>query len=282
MDNGLNVSNSFILQNSGVMFHNEKLPRNMSNFISGRFNRGVNPVRLNALQLKKIISNEFLTTLFDSDFVRLLSYLEPVTLSAGEDIYQADEPVKYAYFPENAVFSQLNILEDGRMCEISMVGKEGVVGFPAMFNSCLPKFWTQISVAGTAFKIRTDVFRREFAHSTTIQVGLFDYANIYISQISQKATCNNYHRIEERFCTWLLMLQDRCGSNRLNLTHEQIAGYLGVNRPSITHVTQALREQKVIDYLRGKIYILDRNKLKKSACVCYTAVNKSLLNSFCF
>lgn len=282
MDRGLNVSNSFVLQNSGVMFHNERLPRNMSNFISGRFKQCENPVPLNAFQLKKLIANEFLTTLFDSDFVKLLSYLEPVTLSAGENIYQADEPFEYIYFPENAVFSQLDILEDGRMCEISMVGKEGVVGFPAMFNSCLPRFFTQISVAGTAFKIRTDIFRREFAHNRTFQVGLFDYANSFISQISQKVICNNYHCIEERFCTWLLMLQDRCGGNRLNLTHEQIAGYLGVNRPSITHITQALREQEIIDYQRGKIFILDRDGLENFACVCYAAVNKCLLNSYCF
>ena len=282
MGRELNVLNSFVLQNSGVMFHNERLPRNMSDFISGSFRKCENPVPLNAFQLKKLIANEFLNTLFDSDFVQLLSYLEPVTLAAGESIYRSDEPIENIYFPENAVFSQLNILEDGRMCEVSMVGKEGVVGFPAMFHSCLPRFWTQISIAGTAFKIKTDIFRREFAHNRTIQVGLFDYANLFISQISQKVICNNYHCIEERFCTWLLMLHDRCGGNRLNLTHEQIAGYLGVNRPSITHITQSLRKKKFIDYLRGKLFILDRRGLEKSACVCYAAVKKCSLNSFCF
>lgn len=282
MDKESNVSNNFVLHNSGIMFHNERLPRNISNFISERFKQNENPVPINAFQLKKLIANEFLSILFDNDFVQLLHYLEPVTLAAGENIYQADEPIEYIYFPENAVFSQLNILEDGRMCEISMVGKEGVVGFPAMFHSCLPRFWTQISVAGTAFKIKTDTFRREFAYNRTIQVGLFDYANSFISQISQKAICNNYHCVEERFCTWLLMLHDRCGGNRLNLTHEQIAGYLGVNRPSITHITQALREQEIIDYQRGKIFILNRNRLENFACVCYAAVNKCLLNPFCF
>jgi CRP-like cAMP-binding protein len=91
----------------------------------------------------------------------------------------------------------------------------------------------------------------------------------YIRQISQRAICNMYHSVKERLCTWLLMVQDRCGRSTLNLTHEQIARTLGVYRPSITCIAQELREKKLIDYSRGGISICNRDRVEEVACTCY-------------
>jgi len=78
-----------------------------------------------------------------------------------------------------------------------------------------------------------------------------------------------YHSVKERLCTWLLMVQDRCGRSTLNLTHEQIARTLGVYRPSITCIAQELREKKLIDYSRGGISICNRDRVEEVACTCY-------------
>jgi CRP-like cAMP-binding protein len=258
------------------------LPHNLSNFISLRFKHNDNLVTLEPFQLKKLITNKFLNTLFDDEFIKLLSYLEPVVFSAGEFINQADKPFEYVYFPENAVFSQLNIAEDGQMCEIAMIGKEGVVGFSTVLDSSPPRFWTQISAAGTALKIRADIFRQEFNDNKLIQIALFNYMNSFISQISQKTVCNNHHILEERFCTWFLMFHDRCSRNELRLTQEEIAMYLGVNRPSVTQLTQSLRKKEIIDYVRGKILIINRDELENLACVCYSAVNNTSVFSNTF
>ena len=95
------------------------------------------------------------------------------------------------------------------------------------------------------------------------------FLDIYIRQISQKAICNMYHSVKERLCTWLLMVQDRCGKTTLNLTHEQIARILGVYRPSITCIAQDLRGSKLINYSRGGIAIVDRRRIELAACNCY-------------
>jgi len=82
--------------------------------------------------------------------------------------------------------------------------------------------------------------------------------------------CNAHHSVEERFSTWLLMLQDRCPVHRLKLTQEHIARVLGVYRPSVTCIAQEMRERRLIDYVRGNIVIADREGLKKRSCSCYT------------
>jgi Mn-dependent DtxR family transcriptional regulator len=91
----------------------------------------------------------------------------------------------------------------------------------------------------------------------------------YIRQISQRAICNMYHSVKERFCTWLLMLQDRSGKKTLKLTHEQIARTLGVYRPSVTCIALEMRADGLIDYSRGGITIKDRKGMEEAACPCY-------------
>jgi CRP-like cAMP-binding protein len=221
-----------------------------------------------------VVHNRVLSSLPDSDFARLLPHLQTVTLSSGENIFQPDASGTFVYFPGSAVFSQLNFLEDGRTVETAMIGNEGIVGISVILSSrhnVAP--WTQTLLGGNAYRINTAIFKQEFNGCGFLQTSLLEYLNLYIKQISQRVVCNNHHIIEERFSTWLLMLDDRCGKNKLVLTHEQIAQMLGVHRPSITCIAQDLRNKGIINYIRGRISILNRKKLEESACECYSVIN---------
>lgn len=223
--------------------------------------------------IKTLLTNRLLKALPDSDFARLLPRLQTVSFASGEDVYQPHGSGEFLYFPETAVFSQLNILQDGRTVETAMIGGEGITGLSSILSFYPSAQWTQTLIAGSALRINADVFKQEFNRGGFLQASLFEYMNSYITQISQRVICNNHHRIEERFSTWLLMLADRSGENKLVLTHDQIAYFLGVHRPSVTCIAQDLRNNGIIDYMRGRIFILDRQKLEASACECYSAIN---------
>lgn len=219
------------------------------------------------------ITNRILCDLSEEDFARLKPHLESVTLNAGENIYQPEEPIRFVYFPESAVVSQFYILEDGRTMEIAMVGKDGATGYGALFGARQADCFSQISISGSAFKVNAEIVRRELALGGVLQRRLIEFAGELVAQISRSVVCNNYHSVEKRFCTWLLMLSDRHGADKISLTHSQIANYLGIHRPSFTHIASALREKRVIDYTRGHLQIADRRELLESACDCYTAIN---------
>jgi CRP-like cAMP-binding protein len=224
--------------------------------------------------VKTFITNKLLSALPESEFARILPRLQNVTLASGEDIYQPHGSSEFLYFPETAVFSQLNILEDGRTVETAMIGNEGITGLSTVLSFCSTTYWTQTLISGSAWRISADAFKQEFSRGGHLQAELLDYMNSYIAQISQRVICNNHHRIEERFSTWLLMLADRSRENKLVLTHDQIAYFLGVHRPSVTCIAQDLRNNGIIDYMRGRIFILDREKLEDSACECYLATSQ--------
>lgn len=196
--------------------------------------------------------------------------LKYVQLTKDEYLFQQDDKVEFVYFPETAVISEFQMLADGRTIEVAVTGSESAVGIAAVWSTLPAVNCAQVCVGGTAYKIEIDVLERELTYSRPLQRWLHDQLNVYIKQLSQKVICNTHHAVEERFCTWLLMLHDRSLKSKFSLTQEYIAGVLGVYRPSVTCMAKALREKNVIDYVRGQIFITDKHKLRKMSCACYS------------
>jgi len=196
--------------------------------------------------------------------------LKPVMLTKEQFLFQEGDHLDFLYFPISAVVSEFKILEDGRMVEIAVTGREGAIGLSSLLSeSHVAPNCTQVSQAGSAMKLDAETFEKLLRTNESLRLTLSRFMDQYIRQISQKAICNMYHSVKERLCTWLLMVHDRCGRSTLNLTHEQIARTLGVYRPSITCIAQELREKKLINYSRGGISICDRKKVEQAACTCY-------------
>ncbi len=225
--------------------------------------------------LNLLLTNRLLSALPADEFSHLFPHLEPVTLVAGDVIYKLDAEMRYAYFPETAVVSHLYILSEGGMTEADMVGREGMTGLSAVFNVPPPAYVSEVALGGGALRARVDVLRQEFARGGAFQRLLVQYAAARIALLARRAVCNGNHRVEERLCTWLLMMHDRAGDQPLALTHERISRHLGTRRAGVTSAATLLRDRGVIDYTRGHIRITDRTALEAAACECYPAVRES-------
>lgn len=221
-----------------------------------------------------LLTNTVLASLPKPEFEELLRYLEPVSLQGGHELFGFQQNVDFAYFPETAVIAHLYLLEDGSTAGSSIVGNEGMVGLSAILGSGPPPYWNQVIVGGSALRVKAEVIKQEFVRGQALQQLLLRHISARMSQLAQKAVCNGRHRVHERVCTWLLMIQDRVNEDQLPLTQEQIAHHLGARRPGITTSCNALRDKGVISYHRGLIRILDRPSLEKSACECYRALKR--------
>jgi CRP-like cAMP-binding protein len=225
-----------------------------------------------------LLTNRILTGLPGADFARLLPHLEPVELVCDENLYFLGDPPDFIYFPENAVVSHLYILSDGGTIEADMVGREGLTGLSAVFNSHPPDRWTKVTIGGSALRVRAEVMREEFGLCGGFQHAVLAYASARLAHVAQRAVCNGLHSVEQRFCSWLLMLQDRAGDVRLPLTHERIARHLGTRRAGITELATVLRARGDISYSRGLIRVVNRRGLEASACECYLLQRRPHVN----
>jgi CRP-like cAMP-binding protein len=223
-----------------------------------------------------LLTNKLLRAMPGEEFTRLLPHLQPVFLSPFENIYGLGETARFAYFPEGAVICHLYLLEDGGTAEAAMIGREGMIGLSAVFDTPPPACLTHVVMGGSALRISVEVLRREFARSHTLQRLLLRYSGSRLEHVSWRVVCNSRHAAEARLCSWLLMISDRAGEDQLPLTHEQMARHLGIRRAGVTQVATSLRDRGAIGYSRGVITILDRSLIQAAACECYGIHTRSL------
>jgi CRP-like cAMP-binding protein len=88
-------------------------------------------------------------------------------------------------------------------------------------------------------------------------------------QTSQTAVCNARANLHERLARWVLMAQDRLGTNTLPLTHDFLSIMLGVRRAGVTEAIHVLTAERLIDRERGRIIVRDRKGLERTAGSSY-------------
>jgi len=218
------------------------------------------------------IANTLLAALPGKDYRRLLTGLEPVTLTFGEILYEPGKAIRHVYFPSDCLVSLLTLADGHLALEVGMVGREGMLGIPVALGVNDSPVQALVQGTGTALRMTSARLRSELAKCEPLQRELNRYIHERIVQITQTAACNRFHPIEGRLARWLLMTRDRLASNHFSMTQEILGHMLGVLRVAVTNAAGALQQRKLISYSRGEISILDGNGLETAACQCYQVI----------
>ncbi|MEE4295025.1 MAG: Crp/Fnr family transcriptional regulator, partial [Wenzhouxiangella sp.] len=205
---------------------------------------------------------------------RLFPLLKEVQLSLGEEVYAAGQEVTSVYFPIDCIISLLYVMIDGASAEISVVGREGIVGIAVFMGGESTPSRAIVQSAGRAYRLPAAELRREFNGDRALRMLLLRYTQSLITQMAQTAVCNRHHSIDQQLCRWLLLSLDCLENNELHMTQELIANMLGVRRESVTEAAGKLQNQGAIRYRRGHITVLNRALLEKLCCECYEVVKK--------
>lgn|SRR6185295_4813944 len=223
------------------------------------------------------LNNRLLGLLPSSEWDRLVPQLQTVPLEPKQIIYHLRASIDYVYFPLSGVISAMAMMSDGSAIEVATIGNEGMSGQTAFNGGDTSPYEVMVQVAGEALRMKTSVFMDEVRKDGPFRSILVQYSTAFALQVSYAVACNGLHKIEPRCCRWLLMTQDRVGSNVLPLTHEFLAIMLGVRRASVTEVLQPLQERGLIRNSRGEIEILNRAGLEATACECYRVVSEEFI-----
>lgn len=218
--------------------------------------------------------NYLLAALPAEVLTRLLPNLELVSLPLGKVLYESGDTLRHVYFPVDCIVSLLYVMENGASAEISVVGREGIIGIALFMGGESTPSRAIIQSGGYAYRLLAQKFKDEFNRHSEMLMLLLRYTQSLITQMAQTAVCNRHHSIDQQLCRWLLLSLDRLPTNRLTMTQELIANMLGVRREGVTEAAGKLQKLGVIEYSRGQITVLDRPQLEHFSCECYAVVKK--------
>ncbi|MBK6007297.1 Crp/Fnr family transcriptional regulator [Ramlibacter ginsenosidimutans] len=216
--------------------------------------------------------NHLLAALPELEYARVAPDLELVSMPLGEVLGEPGRAMQYVYFPTTCIVSLLYILKDGASAEIAVVGNEGIVGISLFMGGGSTSSRAVVRGSGHAYRMKANLLLKEFERGGPVQRLLLRYTQALITQMTQTAVCNRHHSVEQQLCRSLLLTLERLNGTSLTLTHELIAGVLGVRREGVTEAAGNLQRAGLIRYGRGHIEVLDRAGLQSAACECYRVV----------
>jgi CRP-like cAMP-binding protein len=198
--------------------------------------------------------------------------MEPAEMPLGAVLYESGCEMTHTYFPTTSIVSLLYVMKSGASAEIAVVGHEGLVGISLFMGGGSTPSRALVQSAGEGFRLSASLMKEEFERGGPVMHLLLRYTQSLITQMAQTAVCNRHHTLDQQLCRWLLLSLDRLSSNELVMTQELIANMLGVRREGVTEAAGRLHKAGIIEHHRGRILVLDRDRLEKRTCECYAVV----------
>jgi CRP-like cAMP-binding protein len=217
-------------------------------------------------------ANRLLAALPMQDRGMVLSRCDYVELQRGEVLGEPGERIREVYFPADCFASLVTASTDHPGLEVWLTGSEGMIGAPLVLGVEMTLLNTLVQGAGPAWRMRSVDFVEALRRSDALHRTLERYVSVLMSQAARMVACSRFHLVEARLARWLAMSQDRAHSNHFHVTHEVLAGMLGVRRAGVTRAATSLQGCRLIEYRRGDVTILDDAGLRAAACGCYVAM----------
>ncbi|MEY3253089.1 MAG: hypothetical protein RL227_2062, partial [Pseudomonadota bacterium] len=181
----------------------------------------------------------------------------------------------HVYFPITAVVSLVSPLQDGACSEVAVVGSEGMAGVCAFMGGGAASSGAVVQRAGSAGRMSARDVADLARDVEPVMQQLLRYTQALFVHMAQTSACHRHHALAPQLCRWLLQHLDRQVDDELRVTHERIAGMLGVRREGVTSAALRLQREGYIRYRRGHIHVLDRQGLERHSCECYGVVERA-------
>jgi CRP-like cAMP-binding protein len=199
-----------------------------------------------------------------------------IVLPVGTALHGAGEAPKFADFLCSGIASAVVSAADGRVAEVGIIGREGVVGAMQVLGPTYGPTQCSIQIEATSLRMRFEEFQWFFDHSEELRGFVLQFVQSEAMTLAQLAACNRLHPAEQRLARFLLMRRDRTDSPVIPATHEMLSLVLGTRRPAITLCSAVLKRKGLIQGRRGEVKILAAEQLEAEACDCYRATREML------
>lgn len=220
------------------------------------------------------ITNRLLSILPPHEFGFLKPHLKAAEFEPTTMLASAGERVHTCFFPNSGMISLLCVTEQGRSVEAGFTGFEGMVGLSVILGNKEMPYDALVQAPTHGFAVNSRIVLQLFNKRGVFHDAVLRFAYVILKQMSQTCVCNHFHTIEARLCRWLTIMCERSGNRQIRVTQEFLAHMLGVQRTSIGLIASSLQQSGAIRYSRGRVEIVDLDRLRSLACDCYRIVQE--------
>jgi CRP-like cAMP-binding protein len=218
-----------------------------------------------------MVRNAILGGLSPEEFARIRPHLKRVTFQQRTILQEQRTRIKVVNFIESGLVSLRNVSAENSI-EIALAGAYGAVGASVLLGPKESFYQSVALTAGVSLAIEVNELLLLIAGWPQLKERLLLYVHALLRQSSQVAMCGMRHQLERRIAGWLCHASDSVGGAEVPVTHDYLSTQLGLRRAGITEALIRFEGDELITRARGTLRVLDRERLSRRACGCYSVV----------
>jgi hypothetical protein len=225
-----------------------------------------------------MFGNNLLDALPKEDVARLSPHIRRVFLHRGQRLNSPGETPEFVHFPIDAlVWSWTTTTGAERPTSLLTTGRRGAMSLDTLMDLPVTHAYVDVISPGSSWRISRgalETITRIADSPVRRMLTRFVYASFAVC--AYRLACNSEHNVDRRLARWLLFIMDETGKPEASLTHQQIADVAAIRRPSVSLAFSDLQRRGIVRVHHGLVQILDRERLERETCVCYSAIRSAL------
>lgn len=219
--------------------------------------------------------NDLLAALFAPTLAALRPHLTRRHVEQGEVVEAAATGTDMVHFPETAVFCLRASVPGGKQQGFGLIGREGALNWGSVAGCSLPGGQEAAAIsAGTVLMIEGRVLRDTCIFDPSLTLRMVGFAFQFACQLGATMRSSMCDPVDVRLSRWLLLWHDRVDDGELMLTHDLLAGMLGVRRATVTDALHVLEGERLVTSTRGRIVVRSRSLLEAYAGIAYGSADR--------
>lgn len=210
------------------------------------------------------LENRILRSLPQAEWDRLRLGMVPVQLVTGQVLIERDQTGDHVFFLERG-FVCLLYHSGERSVQVALIGDEGLVGGASLLGGDGFSASAVVRGPGLALRMPLPLIKLRLDQCPSLRDAWLRSVHGLLGEVMQTAIDNACSTLDQRCARWLLMADSRLKGGLIPITHETLAGMLGVFRSGVTAALSNLHGLGLVQPSRGRIAILDREGLRRFA-----------------
>ena len=183
----------------------------------------------------------------------------------GEMIHRTDTECKGLLLVLSGQMRIYILSEEGREVTLFRIhqGETCVLSASCLIESIAFDVMMEATEDIEVLVVQTCAFFQVMGQNPDIELYLYKTATEHFSDVMWTMQQILFMRIDQRIAQFLWDEMVQKGTTTLQITHDEIAKYIGSAREVVTKVMKYMAQEDVVALSRGRVEILDKDKLKK-------------------
>uniref|UniRef100_UPI003100E504 hypothetical protein n=1 Tax=Neorhizobium sp. EC2-8 TaxID=3129230 RepID=UPI003100E504 len=125
-------------------------------------------------------NNHLLKQLSSDDAALLAPLMEQVDLNQDQALFEPLQKIRYVYFFNGGLSSEVAVNADGRRIEVGCVGSEGFSGVPVVLGVDTSRHQSFMQAGASALRIRSADLRKAMMVSPELSSLLLRFAHVFM------------------------------------------------------------------------------------------------------